>query len=48
MYRGYFHDHYPARAFIGVASLVRNGRLEIQGVAVKARGCTQTVIPQES
>jgi hypothetical protein len=35
MYRSYFHDHYPARAFIGVAPLVRNGCFEKH---VKARG----------
>jgi 2-iminobutanoate/2-iminopropanoate deaminase len=35
VYRTYFHDHYPARAFIGVAKLVRGARIEIAGVAVK-------------
>jgi 2-iminobutanoate/2-iminopropanoate deaminase len=35
VYRTYFTDHYPARAFIGVAKLVRGARLEIAGVAVK-------------
>jgi 2-iminobutanoate/2-iminopropanoate deaminase len=35
VYRAYFHDHYPARAFIGVAKLVRGARFEIAGVAVK-------------
>jgi 2-iminobutanoate/2-iminopropanoate deaminase len=35
VYRSYFHDHYPARAFIGVASLVRSAHFEIQAVAVK-------------
>ncbi|HEX3397673.1 MAG TPA: Rid family hydrolase [Steroidobacteraceae bacterium] len=35
VYRTYFRDHYPARAFIGVAKLVRGARFEIAGVAVK-------------
>jgi 2-iminobutanoate/2-iminopropanoate deaminase len=35
VYRTYFQEHYPARAFIGVAKLVRGARLEIAGVAVK-------------
>jgi 2-iminobutanoate/2-iminopropanoate deaminase len=36
VYAGYFHRHPPARAFIGVAHLVRGARFEVQGVAVKA------------
>ena len=36
VYATYFHRHYPARAFIGVARLVRGARFEVQGVAVKA------------
>jgi 2-iminobutanoate/2-iminopropanoate deaminase len=35
IYRGYFHEHYPARAFIGVDKLVRGAHFEIQAVAVK-------------
>jgi 2-iminobutanoate/2-iminopropanoate deaminase len=35
VYRSYFHDHYPARAFIGAAKLVRGARFEIAAVAVK-------------
>lgn len=35
IYRGYFHGHYPARAFIGVASLVRGAHFEVAGVATK-------------
>jgi 2-iminobutanoate/2-iminopropanoate deaminase len=35
VYRTYFHDNYPARAFIGAAKLVRGARVEIAGVAVK-------------
>lgn len=37
VYRGYFHDHYPARAFIGVAKLVRGAHFEIAGVAIKPK-----------
>lgn len=36
VYRSYFHGHYPARAFIGAAKLVRGARFEVQGVAVRA------------
>jgi 2-iminobutanoate/2-iminopropanoate deaminase len=36
VYRSYFHEHYPARAFIGVSKLVRGAHFEIAGVAVKA------------
>jgi len=35
VYRTYFHDHYPARAFIGVAQLVRGARIEVAAIAVK-------------
>ena len=35
VYKTYFHDNYPSRAFIGVNSLVRNGRFEVMGIAVK-------------
>lgn len=35
VYRGYFHGHFPARAFIGVAKLVRGARFEVAGIAVK-------------
>jgi 2-iminobutanoate/2-iminopropanoate deaminase len=35
VYRSYFQDHYPARAFVGVAKLVRGARFEIAAVAVK-------------
>jgi 2-iminobutanoate/2-iminopropanoate deaminase len=34
IYRGYFKDHYPTRAFIGVNQLVRGAHFEIAGVAV--------------
>jgi 2-iminobutanoate/2-iminopropanoate deaminase len=36
VYRRYFHGHFPARAFIGAAGLVRGAHFEVQGVAVKA------------
>ena len=39
VYRGYFHDKFPTRAFIGVNQLVRGARFEISGIAV-ARGRT--------
>jgi 2-iminobutanoate/2-iminopropanoate deaminase len=35
VYRGYFHEPYPARAFIGVNQLVRGAHFEIMGVALK-------------
>ena len=35
IYRSYFQDHYPSRAFIGVAKLVRGARFEVMGTAVK-------------
>jgi reactive intermediate/imine deaminase len=35
VYRTYFHDRFPARAFIGVSKLVRGAHFEIAGVAVK-------------
>jgi 2-iminobutanoate/2-iminopropanoate deaminase len=35
VYRTYFQEHYPSRAFIGVAKLVRGARFEIAGIAVK-------------
>ena len=38
VYRSYFHDNYPARAFVGVAKLVRGAHFEIAGVAVKPAG----------
>jgi 2-iminobutanoate/2-iminopropanoate deaminase len=33
VYRTYFHDHYPARAFIGVKDLSFGGHFEVVGVA---------------
>jgi 2-iminobutanoate/2-iminopropanoate deaminase len=35
VYAGYFHGKFPARALIGVASVLRGGHFEIQGIAVK-------------
>jgi 2-iminobutanoate/2-iminopropanoate deaminase len=35
VYRSYFSGNYPARAFIGVAKLVRGAHFEMAGVAVK-------------
>ena len=34
-YRTYFTDHFPARAFIGVAKLLRGAHFEVQGIAVR-------------
>ena len=34
-YKGFFHGHYPARAFIGVATLLRGAHFEVQGIAIK-------------
>jgi 2-iminobutanoate/2-iminopropanoate deaminase len=33
VYRGYFHGHFPARAFVGVAHILRNGHFEVQAIA---------------
>ncbi len=35
VYKTYFHGDYPARAFLGAASLLRGGRYEVMGIAVK-------------
>lgn len=35
VYKTYFHGDYPARAFIGVNNLLRNGKYEVMGIAVK-------------
>jgi len=35
IYKTYFTKDFPARAFIGVASLMRQGRFEIQAIARK-------------
>jgi reactive intermediate/imine deaminase len=35
VYRTYFKDAYPARAFVGSGPLLRGARFEINGIAVK-------------
>ena len=35
VYKTYFHSDFPARAFLGAASLVRGARFEVMGIAVK-------------
>jgi reactive intermediate/imine deaminase len=35
VYKIYFHGDYPARAFVGAASLLRGGRYEVTGIAVR-------------
>ena len=35
VYRTYFEDGFPARAFIGSGPLLRGGRFEINGIAAK-------------
>ena|SRR5260370_288777 len=35
VYKSYFHGDYPARAFIGTDRLLRGGRYEVMGIAVK-------------
>ncbi|HEV2988815.1 MAG TPA: Rid family hydrolase [Candidatus Angelobacter sp.] len=35
VYRTYFHENYPARAFIGAGKLLFGARFEVQGIAVK-------------
>ena len=35
IYRTYFTDHYPERAFIGSGPLLRGGRFEVTGIAVR-------------
>jgi reactive intermediate/imine deaminase len=34
-YRTYFEHELPARAFLGSGTLLRNGRFEVQGIAVR-------------
>lgn len=36
VYQTYFHGNYPARAFVGVASLLFGARYEVMGVAVRS------------
>ncbi len=35
VYRSYFTQEYPARAFIGAGTLLFNARFEVQGIAVR-------------
>ena len=35
VYRTYFTKGFPARAFLGIGSLLAGGRFEVQGIAVK-------------
>ncbi len=35
VYKTYFHGNFPARAFIGAGSILRNGHFEVLGMAVK-------------
>lgn len=35
VYKTYFHGDYPARAFVGSSNLLRGGRFEVLGIAVK-------------
>jgi 2-iminobutanoate/2-iminopropanoate deaminase len=35
VYKTYFHGDFPARAFIGVDKLVRDGHFEVMGIALK-------------
>jgi len=35
VYKTYFHGDFPARAFVGTDKLLRNGKYEVMGIAVK-------------
>lgn len=35
VYRTYFHDQFPSRAFLGAASMVRGAHFEVMGIAIK-------------
>jgi len=35
VYRGYFHDQFPARAFVGSSALLRGAKFEVMAIAVK-------------
>jgi 2-iminobutanoate/2-iminopropanoate deaminase len=35
VYRSYFHESFPARAFIGSGKLLFGARFEVQGIAVR-------------
>ena len=35
IYRTYFHDQFPARAFLGASALLRGAKFEVMAIAVK-------------
>ena len=35
VYKTYFHGDYPARTFVGASNLLRDGKYEVLGIAVK-------------
>jgi reactive intermediate/imine deaminase len=35
VYKTYFHGDYPARAFVGASNLLRGGKYEVAGIAIK-------------
>ncbi|HEY2145680.1 MAG TPA: RidA family protein [Steroidobacteraceae bacterium] len=37
VYRTYFHEHFPTRAFIGAAKLVRGAHFEVAAIAVASQ-----------
>jgi len=37
VYRSYFHDQFPARAFVGSSALLRGAKFEVLAIAVKKR-----------
>jgi enamine deaminase RidA (YjgF/YER057c/UK114 family) len=37
VYRTYFQDGFPARAFLGSGKLLREARFEVHGIAVKRK-----------
>jgi len=37
VYRQYFKENFPARAFIGAGTLLFNARFEMQGIAIKRK-----------
>lgn len=37
VYKTYFHEKYPARAFIGASRLLRGAHFEVQGIALNLR-----------
>jgi enamine deaminase RidA (YjgF/YER057c/UK114 family) len=35
VYKTYFHGDYPARMFVGIDKVLRGGRFEVMGTAIK-------------